>query len=124
MAIEKEFWTIDDLATHLSDMTKPVMLHPTKIRHWERDLPELRPSETRGGGRKIRYYNADDIALWAEFYELIAIKKHTGKGAIELIRNRRERAKEINRMIKNLTQIKEYLTHFRAFYSPLDTTTE
>jgi MerR HTH family regulatory protein len=122
MTIEKEFWTIEELAAILSEITKPIKINETKIRHWERDLPLLRPSETRGGGRKIRYYNSDDVELWREFYELIAIKKYKGKGAIEVIENRRKRAKEINKMLDNLSQIKEYLEHCRDYYSPYPTT--
>lgn len=78
---DKEWFRIGEVA----DL---VGVRPHVLRHWERELPQLRPRKTRGSHR---HYHRDHVTLALLIRELVYDRGFTLAGAKRALREREER---------------------------------
>ncbi|MBX3249259.1 MAG: MerR family transcriptional regulator [Myxococcales bacterium] len=78
---DKEWFRIGEVA----DL---VGVRPHVLRHWERELPQLRPRKTRGAHR---HYHRDHVTLALLIRELVYDRGFTLAGAKRALREREER---------------------------------
>ncbi len=76
--IKKLYYSISEV----SDLTE---LKPYVLRYWETEFKQLSPSKNRAGNRT---YSQKDIDIILHIKDLLYNRKHTIKGAREIIENR------------------------------------
>ncbi|WNJ21045.1 MerR family transcriptional regulator [Pontibacter sp. G13] len=96
--IQKQYYTIGEVASELQ-------LTPSLIRFWEKEFKEVRPRKNRKG---VRMFTRKDIETLQKIHYLLKIKKHTIKGAQELLQ---DKTTELDREL----HVRETLKKMHAF---------
>jgi DNA-binding transcriptional MerR regulator len=101
--IEKKYFSITEVAQMLQ-------LTPVTLRHWETELPSLKPKKTPKGDRQ---YSRQDIEHLRLIYELIREKGFTLAGARDFIKKRQHLSPEKTELIAGLQNLKNFLLQIR-----------
>jgi DNA-binding transcriptional MerR regulator len=104
MLADKLYYDINELANHFG-------LEASTLRYWEKEFPMLKPSKRSGD----RIYTPEDVALLTEIVDLVKKKKYTLKGARVFLETQHARQIKINRSLRQLEEIKQYLTQMREY---------
>jgi DNA-binding transcriptional MerR regulator len=99
---------IDDVVTRLKKQGH--IIPKSTLYVWEGSFPMLKPQKSSAGER---FYTEDDLAILDQIVELVKVKEHSHKYALQALKNSKSVFLQKRRAIAHLELIKKHLEDWR-----------